>query len=84
MTDNILYAKSRRVTRVHREKNGVMKPTHFFVSEDGWPSFIMEVGLTEGWSIESNDDSPYVIDGTTSYGPIQIIHEQFTLWTKEE
>ena len=84
MTDNTLYAKSRRVTRVHREKNGEMKPTHFFVSEDGWADFIVEVATTEGWSIEHDYDSPYAIDGTTSYGPIQIIYEQFTLWTKEE
>ena len=88
MTDNVLYAKSRRITRVHTvSQNGEPYSadiTHFFVSEDGWTDFIMEVGRTEGWSIESDDDSPYIIKGTTSYGPIEIIYAQYTLYTKEE
>ena len=84
MTDNTLYAKSSRITRVHTKKDGEVDVTHFFVSEDGWTEFIMEVARTEGWYIEGDDDSPYIINGTTSYGPIEIIYTQYTLWTKEE
>ena len=84
MTDNTLYAKSRRVTRVHTKKDGEMDITHFFVHEDGWTQYLIDVANIDGWSIECDDDNPYIIDGTTSYGPIQIIHKQFTLWTKEE
>ena len=86
MTDNILYATSRRVTRVHTSHQDgepySADVTHFFVSEDGWTEFIMEVGRTEGWSIEGDDDSPYIIKGDTSYGPIEIIYTQYTLYTK--
>lgn len=84
MTDNTLYAKGRRITNVHTKKDGEMNTTHFFVSEDGWTEFIMKVSRTEGWSIEGNDDSPYIIKGDTSYGPIEIIYAQYTLYTKEE
>ena len=78
MTDNILYAKSRRVTRVHTNKDGEITSSHFFIHEDGWTEFIMDVVRTEGWSIEGDDDSPYIIKGDTSYGPIEIIYTQYT------
>ena len=43
MTDNILHATSRRVTRVHTlTQDGepyLGDVTHFFVTEDGWEEF---------------------------------------------
>ena len=85
MTDNILYATSRRVTRVHTSHQDgepyFADITHFFVTTDGWADFVKEAKSNENWKLEMEWDD-YVVDGDTKYGPVKIFYKQYTLYTK--
>tara|TARA_R100000900_G_scaffold143026_1_gene125400 strand:+ start:1596 stop:1859 length:264 start_codon:yes stop_codon:yes gene_type:complete len=87
MTDYILHAKGRRVTRIHTSHQDgepySADITHFFVTEDGWADFVKGVNADENQTIEM-DWTDYVIHGSTSYGPVKIFYKQYTLWHEEE
>jgi len=89
MTDNILHATSRRVTRVHTlTQDGepyLGDVTHFFVTEDGWEEFTTTMMKTHApYNTLDEEEEPYVINGDTIYGPIKILYKQYTLYTTSE
>ena len=78
MVDNILYARSRRVARVHNGKD----VTHFFVDEDGWEEYYNSLMKTEApYNMVNESEDPWTLKGSTAYGDVLIIYRQMEVHT---